>query len=225
LSYRQLILTNAMADAAAATGGRLIKNNNDLAGALADLAATPEVSYLLGLQAGDPDGKYHVLKIRLPGHNGFKVESRPGYFAAVSAGKTDTAQQRIDGAVLSHDVIQDVPAAVRIIPGAQENGGYKVQVVVDIDAKRIKFAADGGVNLQQLTFVTAIEDGQGNFVTGKQAVMDLRVKPATLARMQTTGIHAVESFYLSKGAYTVREVVRELIQDHMAASTTPVELR
>ena len=55
--------------------------------------------------------------------------------------------------------------------------------------------------------------------------MDLRLKPATLAQMQTTGIRAVESFYLSKGTYTVREVVRELVQNRLAASTTPLELR
>jgi hypothetical protein len=128
-------------------------------------------------------------------------------------------QQRIDSAVLSHSAIQDVPAVVRITPAA------KVRVVVDIDAKRIRFASQSGISLQQLTFVTAVFDGQGNFVTGKQAVMDLRVKPATLARMQTTGIHAVESFSLPKGSYTVREVVRELVQDRMAASTTPLELR
>jgi hypothetical protein len=73
--------------------------------------------------------------------------------------------------------------------------------------------------------VTAIFDEQGAFVTGKEAVMDLRLKPATLAQMQTTGIRAVESFYLSKGTYTVREVVRELVQNRLAASTTPLELR
>ncbi len=225
LNFAQLILTNTMADAAAATGGRLIKNTNDLSGALADLSAIPDVSYLVGFQAGDPDGKYHALRIGLSGHSGFKVESRPGYFAAVSARKTDSVQQRIDGAVLSRAVIQNVPAAVRITPLAKQNGGYRVSVAVDIDARHIKFAADGGVSLQQLMFVTAILDGQGNFLTGKQAVMDLRVKPATLASMQATGIHAVETFDLAKGAYLVREVVRELVQNQLAASTTPLNLQ
>ncbi len=225
LNFAQLILTNTMEDAAAATGGRLIKNTNDLAGALTDLSAAPEVSYLVGFQAGEPDGKYHDLKIRLTGHSGFKVESRPGYFASISAGKKDTVQQRIDSTVLSNAVIRDVPATVRIKTVPMANGGYQVTVAVDIDAKRIKFAAEGGVSLQQLMFVTAILDGRGDFVTGKQAVMDLRIKPATLASMQATGIHAVETFSLAKGAYTVREVVRELVQNQLAASTTPLELR
>ena len=113
---------------------------------------------------------------------------------------------------------------MRITP-LMKNGGYQVSVAVDVDAKHIKFAPDGGISLQQLMFVTAILDGEGNFVTGKQAVMDLRVKPATLASMQTTGIHAVETFYLAKGTYLVREVVRELVQNQLAASTTPLNLQ
>jgi len=61
---------------------------------------------------------------------------------------------------------------------------------------------------------------EGNFISGKQAVMDLRVRPEKLASMQATGIHLVASFPLPKGNYEVREVVRELVQNHMAALTT-----
>ena len=111
-------------------------------------------------------------------------------------------------------------------PEAQSGGAYKVQVTIDIDAKRIKFATQGAIHLQQLTFVTAIENAQGNFVTGKQATMDLNVKAAkSWPVCEATGIHAVESFSLPKGVYTVREVVRELVQDRIAASNTPLVLR
>ena len=52
MSYRQLVMINTMTDAAAATGGRGIKNTNDLDAALrTSLATAPEVSYQLGFQA------------------------------------------------------------------------------------------------------------------------------------------------------------------------------
>jgi len=223
-SFPQMILLNAMADASAGTGGRLIHNNNDLAGALEDLASAPTVSYLLGFQADDPDGKYHALKVSLAGRNGFRVESRPGYIAATPPRENGAAQQRIDTLVSSHTLLQDVPATVRVIPAALATGGYTVKVIVDIDARRIRFASRGKLHLQQLTFVTAIRNGRGDFVTGKQAIMDLRVKSATMTHMQATGIHAVETFSLPKGSYTVREVVREMVQDHMAATDTPLEM-
>ena len=224
MGYRQLIVTNTMVDAAAATGGRVIKNTNDLDGALDTLATAPEVSYLIGFQPGEPDGKFHTLRIALPHRTGFRIESRQGYFAGLPSQDSLTVQQRIDGAVLSNTVVRDVPATVRVLPTVRNNG-YTLKVVVDVDAKRIKFAAQAGLHLQQLTFVTAIEDAEGKFVTGKQATTDLRVKPTTLASMQTTGIHAVSSFALPRGSYTVREVVREMVQNHIAALNAPVELR
>jgi hypothetical protein len=55
--------------------------------------------------------------------------------------------------------------------------------------------------------------------------MDLPVTSLTLAGIQASGIHAVETFSLPKGVYAVREVVREMVRDRMAASDTPVELR
>ncbi len=62
-------------------------------------------------------------------------------------------------------------------------------------------------------------------MAGKQAVMDLRVKSATLASMQATGIHAVESFALPKGAYRVRAVVREMVQERLGALNSTFYLR
>lgn len=224
MGYRQLIVTNTMVDAAGATGGRVIKNTNDLDAALDALATAPEVSYLIGFQPGEPDGRFHTLRIALPHRTGFKIESRQGYFASLPGQDSLTVQQRIDRAVVSNTVLRDVPASVRLLPTVR-NHGYTLRVVVDIDARRIKFAAQAGLHLQQLTFVTVIEDAEGKFVTGKQATMDLRVRTTTLASMQATGIHAVASFALPRGTYTVREVVREMVQNHIAALNTPVELR
>jgi len=45
------------------TGGHFFKNTNDLAGAM-DLAAHPEVTYLLAFNPGTRDGKIHTLKIK-----------------------------------------------------------------------------------------------------------------------------------------------------------------
>ena len=217
MGFRQLVVTNTMTEAASSTGGRVIKNTNDLDGALSALATAPELSYLIGFQPGEPDGKYHTLKVALPNRAGLTIDARPGYFATLPA---PTVQQRIDRTVLSRDVIRDVAAIVRVTPLRNT-----VKVTVDIDARHLRFAKQGELHLQQLTFVSAIEDAQGNFIAGKQAVMDLRVKPAKLASMQSGGLHIVESFSLPKGVYTLRQVVRELVQDRIAASNTAIELK
>ena len=43
--------------------------------------------------------------------------------------------------------------------------------------------------------------------------------------MQATGIHATLSFSLPRGGYTMREVVRELVQNHLAASDKACQCR
>lgn len=55
------------------------KDTNDLAGATR-LAADPEGSYGLGFSAGDPDGKFHAMKIRFQEKHGDQLEYRSGYF-------------------------------------------------------------------------------------------------------------------------------------------------
>jgi hypothetical protein len=73
--------------------------------------------------------------------------------------------------------------------------------------------------------VTILEDAQGNYIEGKQAIMDMNLTAATRAGLEAKGIKPVTSFVVPKGSYRIREVIREAVQNHMAASTTPVEVR
>jgi hypothetical protein len=69
-------------------------------------------------------------------------------------------------------------------------------------------------------------EAAGNFVAGKQSVMDLALAPASLAEKQTKGIRAATSFSVPRrGSYRVREVVREAVQDRIWASVAPIEIR
>jgi hypothetical protein len=55
--------------------------------------------------------------------------------------------------------------------------------------------------------------------------MDLMLTDKTLAAYRAAGIRVALTFTAPKGSYQVREVVRELVQNRMAASSTPVECR
>ena len=72
--------------------------------------------------------------------------------------------------------------------------------------------------MQELTFLTVLEDADGNFTAGKQSVMQLRLTPPTLAAMQQKGIQAAVSFSVPlPDACRVRVVVREAAQDRIWA--------
>jgi hypothetical protein len=79
--------------------------------------------------------------------------------------------------------------------------------------------------LQQLTFVTVLENGAGEYLSGKMAVMDLQLSAASLAEFQAAGIKTSTSFAIAPGSYRVRQVVREAVQNRLAATDTPIEVK
>ena len=214
------VYTQFLAAAASGTGGQLVRNTNDFIGGMHTLAAPPAVSYLLGFSPqSEPDNTLHTLKLRLNHRSGFQVDSRPGYYSE-AAHKTETIQQRIDREAAADRTLVDFPAFLRL---SQGNG--KIRIDVQVDIRDFRFLEQAGRSMQQLTFVTVLRDSSGNYVSGKQAVMDLALTPAKLAEFRAGGIRTAILFDVPKGSYQVREIVREAGQNRMAASTTPIDVR
>ena len=220
------VLAEFMAAASKSTGGQYLHDTNDWAGSLRAVVAVPEVSYVLGFSPPeDPDGKYHLLKTRIRGNLGYRVESRPGYYAAAATSKRETAQQHIDRVAMSGADIKDFPVTLQV--QADPAGGQStLHVTIAVETDGLRFPEKEGRRVQELTFLTVLEDAAGNFVAGKQSVMDLELTPASLAEMQKKGIRATTLFSVKRrGSYRVREVVREVVQDHIWASAAPIEIR
>jgi hypothetical protein len=120
----------------------------------------------------------------------------------------------------SSESLNEIPATVKV----QAIDG-KIQVEIALDAKGLTFSDRNGESVQQLTFVTILEDGQGHYLEGKQALMDMNLSSETRAELEAKGIKAATSFTVPKGSYRIREVIYEAVQNHLASSTTPVEIR
>jgi VWFA-related protein len=202
------------------TGGHFFKNSNDLAGAM-DLAANPEVSYLLAFNPGQHDGEFHKLKIRFKSKRPDSVQFRPGYYSPRDEPEPkQTARGPFDAAVFSKETLHEVPAAVSI---STAKASVSVSIVVDLN--RLQFTSANGRHAQQIVFLMTLLDPAGGFVTGKEAIMDLALTDERLASLQKTGLKAVATLNAPAGAYQVRTIVREAMKGDLAASTIPVELR
>ena len=222
---RQIVLSEMMADVSAATGGRFIKNKNDLSGALEALAAPPEVSYRLGFAPSrEPDDTYHNLKVKVRNDSGYAVDARQGYWAEKVKPAAEPAQKRIDDAVLSTKEIDEIPTTLRVTLPAPKSPG-PIMVRVSVDSRQLRFLKKSGRSMQELTFVAVLENAAGEYVTGKQAVMDLALTAPKLASMQATGIKAVMSFAALPGDYWIRTVVREAGANRIGAATARFEIR
>jgi hypothetical protein len=203
-----------------ATGGHFFKNNNDLAAAM-NLAANPEVTYLIAFNPGPRDGKFHTLKIRFKSKRPETIQFRPGYYSpSEEPTKEQSARAPLDAAVFSKDKLSEVPASVTV------SAGYaSVSITVVVDMKGLEFTSASGRHAQQIVFLMTLLDPNGAFVTGKEAIMDLAVTDERLASLQKTGLKAVATLTAPAGNHRVRTIVREAMKGKLAASTIPVELR
>jgi hypothetical protein len=72
-----------MEELASRTGGKAFYNTNDIGGSVRRAIEDTKVSYVLGFypEEADIDGKYHELRVQVPGRKGLELRARQGYYA------------------------------------------------------------------------------------------------------------------------------------------------
>src|ERR1039458_5514464 len=201
-----------MAELAAGTGGLFFHSSNDLAGGFSQLAAVPETTYLLALRPATEGakGKYHKLKVRLTAGKGHYVQVRRGYFAPGNAPtSTHTELRPLDRQALASDVLTEIPIQLDGRLDKSAKGESEVSLAIHVDVSPLKFAKRNGRNIQKLTFIGALLDGDGNIVAAKEGVVDFALKDETLPRLTASGLNASLSLAAPPGPYRVRLVVQD----------------
>jgi hypothetical protein len=211
---------------AQSTGGLFFHDSNDLNLGFKELAAVPEVSYLLGFRPGDiREGRYHKLTVKLLRKEPYTVQARRGYFAAKPQAAAPDPRQKLDQEVMANDVVAGFPATVATEPGTSPGGHPLVWVTVHVDLRKLTFSNSEAHRLQRLSFVTALLDAHGRLVTAKEGRMDLELTEATYTRLIESGVNAKLSLEAAPGAYRLREVVAEAFEGKIATSNQAIEIR
>jgi VWFA-related protein len=221
-------LDSSMARFAESTGGLLFRNNNDLDLGFQQLGLSPDCTYLLGFDPAE-DGKYHKIKVELKnaGHDFLQV--RPGYFAPrrVAAEQTGTTNKAddIDTEIRGFAEKSDISASISEKLGTTSSGSPQVTVRTHINIQKLPFNVQNDRHVQKLTFVAALFDAQGKFITGKQAEMELALKPGNFEHFSGTGINGVMQLEAPPGSYHLRVVVQEAMHGNMSATSKELEIR
>jgi hypothetical protein len=208
------------------TGGHFFKDTTGFADAM-EQAVYPDVTYQLAFRPGSPDGKLHTLKIKLKANHGDSLEFRQSYLSR----KDDDSQKKLaarapmDDAVFSKQILHDVPAAVSLAGGQPKDGVIPVSVGITVDVNRLQFASSHGRHMQQIVFLMTLLNAKGEFVTGKESIMDLALTDEKLASLKKGGLKTVATLDAPPGVYQVRTVVREGMKGSLTASITTIELR
>lgn len=212
--------SDILQDFAYGTGGTYFHNRNDLDVALRQAVSAPATSYLLGFSPQNLklNGSFHTLKVSLAGKQKYSLQARRGYYAPRTL-KTpeETAKQEIQEAVFSQEEIKDLPVDLQTQFFRKDEMQSRLSVLAHLDLKGVKFRKVQGRNNDDLTLATVIFDQNGNFVTGGEKILEMKLLDSTLDRLDRSGITVKTSFDVKPGTYLVRLVVRDKEGELMAA--------
>ena len=223
----QATQSDVMAQLSDSTGGFYFRNSNDLGAGFRMTTSVPEVTYLLGFtpETLKFDGKFHQIKVTLATKEKFTIQARRGFFAP-KHGQTpeEAAKQDIEEAVFSQEERQGVPIELQLQYYKSDAVDAKLSVLTRVDVTRVRFEKTEGRNLGNLTVVAALFDRNGNFISGNQENVGLRLKDATLEKLTHTGMTLKMGFDVKPGGYIVRLVVRDSKASLLSAKNGVIEI-
>ena len=156
---------------------------------------------------------------------GLTVEARRGYYAPRYADTpAEQAKKLIEEAFFSTEEIRELPVAVETQFFKSGSDEATVDVLAKVDVKRLQFRKEDGRNRNDVTVVSGLFDQDGNYVSGTQKVLEMRLKDETLATRLNAGIAVRTSFNVKPGSYTVRTVVRDSEGQSLAALSAAMEI-
>ena len=202
------------------TGGTFFHNRNDLDEGLRQAVAAPPLSYLLGFSPQNlkVDGRFHGLKVSLANKQKYSIQARNGYYAPKTIpNPVEAAKQEIREAVFSQEELHDLPVDVQTQFFKRDATSARLSVLARFDVKGIHFRKAEGRNADILTIVTAIFDDNGNYVTGGQKTVQMKLLDTTYSRLSRSGLTLKSSYDVKPGSYMVRLVVRDDAGSQMAA--------
>jgi len=215
-----------LGDLASSTGGTAL-SGNDFLGEFDRLANPPEHVYYLGFYPTDlkPDGKFHEIKVTLANSQGLSIQARKGYWAPSHAEDATTAASReISEAVFSHDELRDLPLDIDTEFHKTTAQDAKLKITAHLDIGQLHLRRQDDRNRNDVTVVYALFDGNGNYITGTQKVVELRVKDENVEHRRALGVTLNSDFDVKRGAYMIRVVARDAEGQQMAAANDTVEI-
>lgn len=174
------------------TGGQVVLNRNDLAGAMQTLSDMQRVVYVLGFHVSDTGKRDNSIQVKLRGVDGHvNVNYRPSYSSALPKASTSDALRLAD--ILENDIPQ---TGVTTSVTATKN-----TIDVQVPAGEL-IALAGGTNTEAEALLY-VYSGRGVV-----AFKDKRISIDAARADATKPVHVVETFALPPGRYVTKVLVR-----------------
>jgi VWFA-related protein len=200
------------------SGGFSVKNTNDLANGVKRIAEESRNYYLLGYHPSNTaaDGRFRKIEVKVAG-KGLKVRARKGYYAPLPDGKS-VVDKKVAAGDPDIQAALDSPYEEAAIPLRMTAYVYdetllgKAHVVVaaEVDMKDFAFEEKEGRFLGTLESLMVVAHREsGEYFRPPDQKIEMKLLPATRARILSDGYRVVHDFDLAPGGYQAKVVVRD----------------
>jgi hypothetical protein len=97
-------------------------------------------------------------------------------------------------------------------------------VISHLDIRRLPLRKQDDRSRDDVTVVCALFDRDGNFLEGRQTVVEIRLKDESIESRRSSGVTVNHEFKIKSGDYLVRVVARDAEGRQMAAANGVVEI-
>ena len=216
---------DTLAQLASNTGGRFVKDANDLSGGLAEVLEASRYYYVLAFEPLDPGKKYdrlRKLKVRVV-RDGLDVSHRRGYVIPDPKREAPLVAAQLQAAEAITKGLSGGPITLRAmaIPYRDGKGQLALPVVLEVDGRAL--LAGGASKQLQLEIYGYALDGAGHILDafGLTPVLELGTVKSAL---QAKGLQVISSFAVPAGAADLRFVVREKVSGRAGSLRVPLEM-
>jgi len=134
------------------------------------------------------------------------------------------AKEEIREALFTRDELKGFPLELHTEYFKTGPQTARLSMVAHVDLKTLRFKKENGRNQDDLTLMAGLFDHNGNYISGTQKTVNLRLLDANLERWLWSGITVPASFEVKPGAYVLRLVVRDSSGPLLAAQNGVVEI-
>jgi len=216
-----------LAELADGTGGSFFHGSNDLKAGFERVGETPEYYYILGFSPQNLrlDGKYHSLKVTLKPQAKMSLNARRGYFAPKQAeDAAEQAKREIEEALFSREEMSELPMELHTQFFKASETSAKLTVLARLELRHLRYKKENDRNRDDVTITAGLFDRNGNYVTGNQKILELRLFDGTLEQKLHGPVTIKTVFDVKPGTYLVRLVARDAEGQLMAAQNGAVEI-
>lgn len=202
------------------SGGRFIKNTNDIAKGLGRVDEEIRSRYTLGYQSTDPnfDGSFRKVKLEVRRPD-VELVTRPGYYAIAPDEVVPLSpdDKKLLAGFAAAEASPQLPLSVELVPFRSGQGLYTIPVSIELPPASVQFERKGDKQRMHLDVLGIVKEERGRILSKLGGNFDVTLTEEQYRSILNNNIFYRQDMALTPGDYTVELVVRDRLSGRVTA--------